>query len=94
MKIAKRRVTASTEELALTGTDNPAVTSDVCPECGCCPCQCETTSAVPDTGDCPYTKAIDNIKLAIDALCEVAKDDPLAKESIANLSVVLFDLKC
>lgn len=39
-----------------------------------------------------YTAAQKHIKCAIDALGEKAKDDVLAKESIANLSVVLFDL--
>lgn len=43
---------------------------------------------------CPYEQAISFIKNAIDALGVVAKDDALARESIANLSVVLFDLKC
>lgn len=33
------------------------------------------------------------IKSAIDELGKVAKDDVLAKEAIANLAVVLLDLK-
>ncbi len=41
----------------------------------------------------PYQKAIDSICCAIDALGEIAKNDNVARESIANLSVVLFDLK-
>lgn len=40
----------------------------------------------------PYGEAISNIRLAIDALGNLAKSDPVARESIANLSVVLFDL--
>lgn len=40
-----------------------------------------------------YQSSIDYIKLAIDSLGEVASDDPIAKEAIANLSVVLLDLK-
>lgn len=39
-----------------------------------------------------YDEAQKHIKCAIDALGKHAKDDVLAKESIANLSVVLFDL--
>ncbi len=41
-----------------------------------------------------YDEAIDYIKCAISALSVSAKDnDTLARESIANLSVVLMDLK-
>lgn len=41
-----------------------------------------------------YSEAIDFIKSAIDALGDLAETgDALAKESIANLSVVLLDLK-
>lgn len=43
---------------------------------------------------CKYTGAIECIKSAIDALGEIAADDELAKESIANLSVILLDLSC
>lgn len=39
-----------------------------------------------------YSEATKHIKCAIDALGKDAKEDVLAKESIANLSVVLFDL--
>ncbi len=39
-----------------------------------------------------YASAIGHIRSAIDALGEIAKDDELAKESIANLSVILLDL--
>lgn len=39
-----------------------------------------------------YKEAQKHIKCAIDALGKQAKEDVLAKESIANLSVVLFDL--
>lgn len=42
----------------------------------------------------PYQCAIDNIYNAIECLGQSAKaDDNLAKEAIANLSVVLLDLK-
>lgn len=37
--------------------------------------------------------AIKNIKSAIDSLSQVAKENTVAKEAIANLSVVLLDLK-
>lgn len=40
-----------------------------------------------------YADGIKYIKMAIDSLATVAKDDQLAKDSIANLSVVLFDLQ-
>lgn len=40
-----------------------------------------------------YTDAMNYIKSAISALSVNAKDDQLAKESIANLSVVLLDLQ-
>lgn len=40
-----------------------------------------------------YKDAIDYINSAISSLSVLAKDDKLAKESIANLSVVLLDLK-
>ena len=52
----------------------------------------ETVSVVA-VETCPYQKAIDSIQCAIDSLCCIAKEDSIARESIANLSVVLFDLK-
>lgn len=42
---------------------------------------------------CPYDGAISCIKGAIDALAQLP-DDEVARDSIANLSVVLFDLNC
>lgn len=42
---------------------------------------------------CKYDEAIDYIHSAINSLGACAKDDEIAKESIANLSVVLLDLK-
>lgn len=42
---------------------------------------------------CPYESSINYIRSAIEELGKIAKDDPIARESIANLSVVLFDLK-
>lgn len=41
----------------------------------------------------PYDNAKDFIQSAINSLASVAANDPIAKESIANLAVVLFDLQ-
>lgn len=43
--------------------------------------------------ECKYAAALDLIGAAIEALAEVAKDDQIAKDSIANLGVVMLDLK-
>lgn len=40
----------------------------------------------------PKEAARNHVKIAIDELCKVAKEDEIAKESIANLAVVLVDL--
>lgn len=53
----------------------------------------EAEVAVAAVVECPYQCAIEKIMEAIECLGAVAKDDTLARESIANLSVVLFDLK-
>lgn len=50
-------------------------------------------TVVEAIAECPYQKAIDSIMCAIESLSAIAKDDDLARDSIANLSVVLFDLK-
>lgn len=42
---------------------------------------------------CKYQAAIDLISSAIESLAEIAKDDAVAKDSIANLGVVMLDLK-
>lgn len=42
---------------------------------------------------CKYADAIELISCAIESLAEVAKDDQIAKDSIANLGVVMLDLK-
>ena len=42
---------------------------------------------------CKYQAALDLIAGAIEALAEIAKDDQIAKDSIANLGVVMLDLK-
>ena len=38
-------------------------------------------------------KALKHIKAAIDILATEAKDDEIAKDSIANLATVMFDIK-
>lgn len=43
--------------------------------------------------ECKYSEAIDLISAAIESLAEVAQDDQIAKDSIANLGVVMLDLK-
>ena len=43
--------------------------------------------------DSKYAESIEYIKSAISALGAVAKDDNIAKEAIANLSVILLDLQ-
>lgn len=42
---------------------------------------------------CKYANAINLISAAIESLAEIAKDDAIAKDSIANLGVVMLDLK-
>ena len=54
--------------------------------------QCCT--GLPTEGTCcKYDEAICSIQVAIESLAAVAQDDQIAKDSIANLSVVLMDLK-
>lgn len=43
--------------------------------------------------DKAYADAIDDIKSAIHSLTTIAKNDHTAQEAIANLSVILMDLK-
>ena len=42
---------------------------------------------------CKYANAIELISAAIESLAEIARGDEIAKDSIANLGVVLLDLK-
>lgn len=44
-------------------------------------------------GVCKYNDAICSIQVAIESLALIAQNDQVAKDSIANLSVVLMDLK-
>ena len=48
---------------------------------------------VPAVECCKYAAAIDLISAAIESLAEIARDDEIAKDSIANLGVVMLDLK-
>lgn len=52
------------------------------------------TVVASESTEAKYADAIASIRSAIEALGSVAKSgDELAKESIANLSVILFDLQ-
>ena len=52
----------------------------------CVPCE-------PAKPECKYQAALDLICAAIESLAEVADNDDIAKDSIANLGVVMLDLK-
>lgn len=54
---------------------------------------CENTDIILDNPTNPYEDACAHILSAIDCLGTVAENDDKAKDSIANLSVILFDLK-
>lgn len=47
----------------------------------------------PPCKPCKYDEAIALISAAIENLAVIAKDDEIAKDSIANLGVVMLDLK-
>lgn len=49
--------------------------------------------AAAEISGCKYDNAIQLISAAIESLAEIARDDQIAKDSIANLGVVMFDLK-
>lgn len=51
------------------------------------------SAKLPENEPCPYEQAECYLKSAICALSSVAKDDPIAKESIANIAVILLDLQ-
>lgn len=55
----------------------------------------QSSEKIEAASDCTKTKqeAVKYIRSAIDALAKSAKDDVICRESIANLSVVLFDLQ-
>lgn len=84
MKITKKSIKAS-DDVAVVVTD-PIISE--CPEC-------DPSAEIPvvEIAACPYQNAIDLIQAAIESLAEIAKDDEVAKDSIANLAVVMMDLK-
>lgn len=87
MKIKKSSVQAAKQQ--------PVKASDefVCAEVPGDSCEsAECVGAVATVCD-KYAEAICSIQAAIECLACCAKEDPVAKDSIANLSVVLFDLK-
>ncbi len=49
--------------------------------------------AIVELAPCKYEDAINLIGAAIESLAQVAKEDEIAKDSIANLGVVMLDLK-
>lgn len=49
-------------------------------------------ASVPECA-CKYATALEYLSAAIENLAEIAKDDPIAKDSIANIGVVMLDLK-
>lgn len=51
----------------------------------------EAATAVENSNT--YAACIEHIRQAIDCLADCAKDDPLARDAIADLSVVLFELQ-
>lgn len=73
----KKAVKASTEPI------NEALFVETLPAAG--------AEATAET--CKYSAAIDLISAAIESLAEIARDDEIAKDSIANLGVVMLDLK-
>lgn len=83
MRIKKNRVVKASEEFEELDVMEPGLESELEPEAG--------PEVEPEV--CPYGECIDYIHQAIDCLATCAKDDPIAKESIANLSVVLLDLQ-
>lgn len=79
MKIKKKTAVKASEEIF----NQPLVNT----------CSDGTCDAALVVSDCKYQAAIDLISAAIESLAEIAKDDALAKDSIANLGVVMLDLK-
>lgn len=77
MKIKKKVIKAATDPI-----NQALVIEEVSP-----------VESVAPICDCKYQNAIDLISAAIESLAEVAKEDTIAKDSIANLGVVLLDLK-
>lgn len=88
MKIKKKSAVKASEELIVA---EPVVAEPVVVE--------TLAEELPAPGEelaqscCKYQCAIDFISDAIECLAEIAKDDEVAKDSIANLGVVMLDLK-
>ena len=82
MKITKKQPVKASDEIAV--VEVPVVEETVAPEV---PVVEEAACA------CKYQPAIDLISSAIESLAEIAQGDQIAKDSIANLGVVLLDLK-
>lgn len=53
----------------------------------------DTVESEPVVSECKYDAALGLIRAAIESLAEIADGDELAKDSIANLGVVMLDLK-
>lgn len=77
MKIKKKSIKATTDPI-----NQALVIEEITP-----------VESVSPICDCKYQNAMDLISAAIESLAEVAKEDAIAKDSIANLGVVLLDLK-
>lgn len=55
---------------------------------------CDTLACVDEAVcESKYAPALELISAAIESLAVIAADDPIAKDSIANLGVVMLDLK-
>lgn len=89
MKIQKRAVTAC-EDMTVVVPEVPTDVDQMTVVVN--PTPVTPVEEVPAMVVSPYQPAVDKIMDAIDYLGTIA-DQPLAKEAIANLSVVLFDLK-
>lgn len=81
MKITKNKAAVNASDEILVVPDSAEVTAEVVAE----------PEAIES--ECKYQCAIDLISSAIESLAEIARDDQIAKDSIANLGVVMLDLK-
>lgn len=84
MKITKKKKSVKASEvfdkaLVIEPSVESVETAPLDPPCSAC--------------ECKYQNAIDLISAAIESLAEIAQDDEIAKDSIANLGVVMLDLK-
>ena len=77
MKITRKKVSAS-EAIAVVAPEAMLVDAD-------------PTQVL--VGECPIGTAIDFIQSAISSLTSVAKENEVARDSIANLAVVMMDLQ-